>query len=103
MTPVEYPIDGTLDLHQFHPKDVRDLVPEYIRECRERGILQIRIVHGKGKGVLRQIVHGILNQHPAVEAFWQEGSGGSWGATVVRLHPFSSGAPADDSTPNFEK
>jgi len=85
MRPIEYPIDGTLDLHQFSPKDVKDLLPEYIRECRERGIFQIRIVHGKGKGVLRRIVHSILEAHPGVEAFWREGSGGSWGATIARL------------------
>ncbi len=85
MNSVEYPIDGTLDLHQFSPKDVKDLVPEYIRECRERGIFQIRIVHGKGKGVLRRIVHSILENHPDVKTFWQEGSGGAWGATIVSL------------------
>lgn len=82
---VEYPIDGVLDLHQFHPRDVKPLVPDYIAECRERGIFQIRIVHGKGKGVLREIVHSILKKHPDVLNFWQESSAGSWGATVVSL------------------
>lgn len=83
--PHEYPIDGVLDLHAFSPKDVKSLVPEYIAACKERGILQIRIIHGKGKGVLRNIVQRVLEQHPDVESFWQEGSAGSWGATVVRL------------------
>jgi DNA-nicking Smr family endonuclease len=84
--PVEYPIDGTLDLHTFHPREVKDLVVEYIRVCRERGIYQIRIIHGKGTGTLRRIVHGELDKIQAVEGYWQEGgSGGSWGATIVRL------------------
>jgi len=85
MNSVEYPIDGELDLHTFHPKEIKDLVPEYIRVCREKGILQIRIIHGKGKGVLRGMVHSILDNLPEVESYWQEGSAGSWGATVVRL------------------
>lgn len=83
---IEYPIDGTLDLHTFAPRDVKDLVPDYIDECIRRGILQIRIVHGKGTGTLRQIVHSILDQHPGVRSYrHEEGSGGSWGATVVDL------------------
>lgn len=85
MDSVEYPIDGELDLHTFQPKEIKDLVPEYIRVCREKGIYQIRIIHGKGKGVLRRMVHSILNNLPEVEFYWQEGSAGSWGATVVRL------------------
>jgi len=85
MDSVEYPINGELDLHTFHPKEINDLVPEYIRVCREKGILQIRIIHGKGKGVLRGMVHSILNNLPEVESYWQEGAAGSWGATVVRL------------------
>lgn len=85
MDSVEYPIDGELDLHIFHPKEIKDLVPEYIRVCREKGIYQIRIIHGKGKGVLRRMVHSILDNLPEVESYWQEGSAGSWGATVVRL------------------
>ncbi|MBD3297182.1 MAG: DNA mismatch repair protein MutS [candidate division Zixibacteria bacterium] len=81
------PIDGTLDLHTFSPRDVKSLVPDYIEECRARGITQLRIIHGKGTGTLRRIVHGILEEHPHVAAFRHEGgSGGSWGATVVDLN-----------------
>jgi DNA-nicking Smr family endonuclease len=82
---VEFPIDGELDLHTFDPRDVKDLVPEYIEACRIKGISQVRIVHGKGKGVLRNIVHGILKDLPEVLDFWQEGAAGSWGATVVKI------------------
>jgi len=83
---VEYPIDGTLDLHTFSPKDVKDIVPEYIEECLRRKIFQLRIVHGKGRGTLRRIVHSILEDHPRVVGYRHEGgSGGSWGATVVDL------------------
>jgi DNA-nicking Smr family endonuclease len=60
------PIEGTLDLHTFRPSDVKELIPDYIQECRERGILRVRIVHGKGSGVLRNIVHAILEGLPEV-------------------------------------
>jgi len=85
MEPLEYPIDGVLDLHTFLPGEVKDLVPEYLKVCRERGILQVRIIHGKGKGVLRRTVHSVLDKLPEVENYWQEGGAGSWGATVVSL------------------
>ncbi len=81
----EMPIDGTLDLHLFLPKEVKQLIPDYIEACLEKNIFQLRIVHGKGKGVLRQIVHSILDKHPAVKSFRHESGGGSWGATVVDL------------------
>lgn len=85
-TPRQYPIDGTLDLHTFRPKDVKQLVPDYIDACLEKGIYQIRIIHGKGTGTLRRMVQSILEKHPAVTRFRHEGgSGGSWGATVVDL------------------
>lgn len=84
--PVEIPVDGTLDLHTFQPKEVKQLVPDYIEACLEKGIYQIRIVHGKGTGKLRKIVQSILEKHPAVLDFRHEGgSGGGWGATVVDL------------------
>ncbi|MFH1844118.1 MAG: Smr/MutS family protein [bacterium] len=85
--PTELPIDGTLDLHMFAPGEVKDLVNEYLEVCHERGILDVRIVHGKGIGVLRTIVRAVLERHPAVERFGHESAGGSWGATVVRLRP----------------
>jgi len=85
--PHEYPIDGTLDLHHFAPKDTRDVLLEYIRVCLEKKIYKLRIVHGKGIGVKREIVHSVLKSHASVKEFHQEGgSGGSWGATVVSLH-----------------
>ena len=83
--PTPLPIDGTLDLHTFSPKDVKQLVPDYIEECLRRKIFHLRIVHGKGTGVLRTIVQSILAKHPAVRSYRHESSGGSWGATVVDL------------------
>jgi len=71
---VEYPIDGTLDLHIFRPEDVKDLVPDYLDECRSRGILNVKIIHGKGTGVLRRIVHSILAGLPEVVEFSCGGS-----------------------------
>jgi dsDNA-specific endonuclease/ATPase MutS2 len=70
----EFPIDGTLDLHIFRPEDVKDLVPDYIDECRSRGILNVKIIHGKGTGVLRSIVHSILAGLPEVVEFSCGGS-----------------------------
>jgi len=62
------------------------VVEEYIRVCLEKGIYSLRIIHGKGIGVKRRIVHGLLEGHPNVVRFrHEEGSGGSWGATVVDL------------------
>ncbi|MGA2362392.1 MAG: Smr/MutS family protein [Candidatus Aminicenantales bacterium] len=84
--PVEIPIDGVLDLHTFSPKDVRDLVPEYIEQCLRRGIIELRIIHGKGTGTLKGIVHGILRKDPSVASFEDaDPTAGGWGATLVRL------------------
>ena len=84
--PIEYPIDGILDLHHFSPKDVKELVPEYIKACLDKNITQIRIIHGKGTGTLRRIVHSILEKEPDVVSFRLDGqSSSSWGATLVEL------------------
>ena len=79
---IEIPIDGTLDLHTFAPRDVKDLVPSYLDECLERGITEVRIIHGKGKGVLRRIVRAALDRHPNVVSYRY---GRSWGSTIVTL------------------
>ncbi len=85
---VEIPIDGTLDLHTFKPSDVKDLVPEYLKECAAKGILRVRIIHGKGTGTLARTVRSILSKLPEVVSFETAGfDEGSWGATIVRLKP----------------
>ncbi|MDF1546001.1 MAG: Smr/MutS family protein [bacterium] len=84
--PSEYPINGTLDLHQFQPSEIKAIVIEYIEECLRRNVYSLRIVHGKGIGVQREIVHSLLEEHPSVIGYRHEGgSGGGWGATVVDL------------------
>ncbi|HEU5180445.1 MAG TPA: Smr/MutS family protein [Candidatus Polarisedimenticolia bacterium] len=88
--PFEIPIDGTLDLHTFDPREVRELVPHYLHACREQGILEVRIIHGKGTGALRRTVHALLERLPEVESFrLASGDRGSWGATLVFLRPAS--------------
>lgn len=85
-TPVTIPIDGILDLHAFNPREVKDLVMTYIEECARRGIPSIRLIHGKGRGTLKRIVHELLNKNPYVLSFKDaEPGGGGWGATVARL------------------
>ncbi len=91
--PIEFPIDGTLDLHTFHPRDVKDLVPEYLNACRERGILSVRIIHGKGTGTLRQIVHSALDRLPYVISYHLAPDASHWGATVVELTPLENEQP----------
>ncbi len=81
-------VDGDLDLHMFKPRDIKLLVPDYLEECREKGILRVRIVHGKGTGTLRRTVHAILDKLPWIASYRlaSEGEGG-WGATIVFLMP----------------
>ncbi len=89
--PEPLPIDGVLDLHAFAPQDTRDLVSDYLEECRARGILSVRIIHGKGIGVQREIVQNLLRRHVDVVSFGHPGDEGSWGATVVELRPPDAG------------
>lgn len=83
--PIELPINGILDLHLFNPKELGDLIPDYIEACLEKDITSLRIIHGKGKGVLRRSVHSILEKHPKVRSYRLASDRSGWGATVVEL------------------
>jgi DNA-nicking Smr family endonuclease len=86
LQPVELPIDGILDLHAFRPRDVKELLPDYLAACREKGILEVRVIHGKGSGMLRKTVHSLLGRMPGVASFRTAGEdAGGWGATIVIL------------------
>ncbi len=80
-------IDGVLDLHAFRPREVPDLVREYLHSCRAAGITEIRIIHGKGRGVLRETVHAQLRREPMVKNFRLANDRSSWGATLVDIYP----------------
>ena len=85
---VEPPLTDELDLHTFQPRDCADVVAEYLEAARDAGLPRVRIVHGKGTGALRRIVHAVLDRHPAVRNYRLAGEhGGGWGATVVELLP----------------
>jgi DNA-nicking Smr family endonuclease len=82
---VHLTIDGVLDLHTFNPKEVASLVDEYLSACVNKDIYEVRIIHGKGKGVLRRTVHGLLENHPLVLNFKLDTGPSSWGSTIVHL------------------
>lgn len=84
--PVEIEIDGVLDLHAFSPKDLKHLIPDYIEECLARDIVELRIIHGKGKGNIRRSVHALLKRNSSVQHYTTgEATSGGWGATIVQL------------------
>ena len=86
MKPVRIPIEDTLDLHTFRPADIADLLDDYFTECLAAGITSVRIVHGKGRGVLRERVTGLLRRSPHVNSFKPAPpEAGGWGATLVEL------------------
>ena len=79
---VELPIEDTIDLHSFPPRETAGLVEEYLHQAVLKGFGEVRIVHGRGIGVQRRIVHAILQKHPQVTAFRDAADRGS---TVVLL------------------
>jgi DNA-nicking Smr family endonuclease len=84
-SPVHIPINGVIDLHTFAPKEAGQVVDEYINVCSQKGISEVKIIHGKGKGVLRRTVESVLKSHPLVLSFKQDRGPSGWGATVVFL------------------
>jgi 16S rRNA (guanine527-N7)-methyltransferase len=83
---IRIPINGVLDLHTFHPKELSDLVRDYLDACLEAGIHSVRIIHGKGKGLQKNRVCSLLEKLPVVESYVDAGPGaGGWGATQVEL------------------
>jgi DNA-nicking Smr family endonuclease len=85
-TPVPLPVTESLDLHAFQPRQIPDLVANYLHEAAAQGLREVRIVHGKGIGFQRERVRRILATHPRVEWFTDAPvERGHWGATLVRL------------------
>ena len=82
--PVKIPIEHELDLHAFPPRDVASVVHEYIDAAAAAGLLEVRVVHGRGRGVQRGIVQAALERHPRVVEFWDDHDS-HLGATVARL------------------
>jgi DNA-nicking Smr family endonuclease len=84
--PVVIPIEDALDLHAFAPRDVASVVEAYLEAAAQRGFAEVRLIHGRGRGVQRALVQSLLARHPLVAAFADApAERGGWGATVVRL------------------
>jgi dsDNA-specific endonuclease/ATPase MutS2 len=82
------PIERHLDLHPFRPREVRSVVESYLTEAVAAGFEEVRLIHGRGIGVQREIVRSVLSRHPQVAGFADAPpERGGWGATVVRLRP----------------
>jgi DNA-nicking Smr family endonuclease len=89
---VRLPIEPVLDLHAFHPREVRSVVDEYVTAAHDAGLREVRLVHGRGIGVQRAIVQAALERHPLVDEFW-DAPDAHLGATVARLR--SSAPPLE--------
>ena len=86
------PIEDSLDLHTFAPRDIPSVVTEYIRAAHDAGLREVRLIHGRGKGVQRGIVQNTLEHHPLVVEFW-DAAESHLGATIARLTPIVNGEP----------
>ncbi len=86
--PVRLPIENVLDLHAFAPKEIPSVVEEYLWQCRQAGLSEVRLIHGRGKGAQRGVVRRLLTTHPDVISFADAPpQAGGWGATIVWLKP----------------
>ena len=84
--PLKLAIEDVLDLHTFHPKDIPDLLQDYFCECIKAGIVSVRIIHGKGKGIQKRRVQKLLKENSVVVSFKDAPpEAGGWGATLVKL------------------
>ena len=84
--PVRIPITDVFDLHTVPPRDVKPIVEEYLEEARRLGFKALRIIHGRGIGVQREMVRSVLARTPFVESFSDApAEAGGWGATIVTL------------------
>ena len=91
MEPVHIPLEDVIDLHTFRPQDVPELLTDYFTACIEAGIFSVRVIHGKGKGILKKRVHDILEANDLVNAFCNAPpESGGWGATLVELNRVES-------------
>ena len=82
--PHRLPVEDSIDLHTFAPRDIKSVVEEYVNAAHEAGLREVRLIHGRGKGVQRGIVQQALERHPLVTEFWDAGET-HLGATVARL------------------
>lgn len=82
----QIPIEDSIDLHAFAPRDITSVVEEYVRAAHEAGLHEVRLIHGRGKGIQRGMVQQTLERHPLVVQFW-DATESHLGATVARLRP----------------
>lgn len=82
--PVRVPIEDAIDLHSFAPRDIISVVDEYLHAARDAGFTDVRLIHGRGKGVQRADIQRLLRDHPLVERYW-DAPESHLGATLVRL------------------
>jgi dsDNA-specific endonuclease/ATPase MutS2 len=86
MKPIRLPIEDVIDLHTFRPRDIPNLIEDYLDECVRAGFTSVRIIHGKGTGAQKRRVHALLQRNPHVQSFADApAEAGGWGATIVEL------------------
>lgn len=87
--PVVLPIEDSIDLHAFSPKEISSVVEEYLEQCRRAGIYEVRLIHGRGKGVQRRVVRSLLEKSPLVLSFKDAPpESGGWGSTIAVLRKY---------------